>query len=133
KMEKLFFCRCLQDCLIHILPNNTVVGWPAFLLRPPLAIRCGLSRLRMFDYRQTILLTKAVRDGTHIPIVLIGSVIPFSICVGNRVDHKMIMKMMGFVQMGCYQYLKTISPQFLCQSDTDLMGQCRSTLSRCKG
>ena len=45
----------------------------------------------------------------------------------------MVMKMMGFVQMGGHQYLKTPAPQFLCQTDADLMGQCRGTLSRSKG
>ena len=54
-MEELFFRPCLCDRLIHVLPDDTAVGGPAFLLCPPFSILLRHSRMRMFDHGQSIL------------------------------------------------------------------------------
>ena len=47
---------------------------------------------------------------------------PFSVGRGYRVDDKVIMDMGSLVQMGGNHHLETVSPQFVCQLQTNLMG-----------
>ena len=64
----------------------------------------------------SILPVKTVWGGTQIPVVLIAPVVAFPICKGNGIDYKMIVEIIGIVQMRRYQHLKAFSPMFLFQS-----------------
>ena len=93
----------------------------------------GFSPLRVLNDRQPILPAQPVGFPLHGKVVLFAAVILDPVNERHGIDNKVVVQVMGFVQMGGYQHLVFFTPQLFCQGKADLMGQLRRSLAGGKG
>ena len=83
----------------------------------------------MFDHGQPILPAQPVGFPLHVVVILFGTVVLDPVNERNRVHHKVVVQVIGFIQVGCHQHLVFLTPQCFCQLQPDLMGHFRGGLA----
>ena len=96
-----------------VAPGSAVpVAEPCFILLGPAS--------GIFDHRQSVILTKIVRNLAHFVVGCFLVVIPFAVRKRHAVETEVVMDLAG-IRMSGNDNLKSVAPQLLCQLDTDLM------------
>ena len=100
-MKNCFFRPCLCDRLIHVLPDDTRGRWACLPALPPFSILLRHSPDEDVSITNSPVLParRSKQSAYHGKIPGLGPVIPFPVCIGNRIDHKVVVKMMGLIQM----------------------------------
>ena len=89
----------------------------------------GFSALGVFNDGQAVFPAQPVGFPLHGKVVLFAAVILDPVNERYGVDNKVVVQVMGFVQMGGHQHLVFFTPQFFRQGKADLMGQLRRSLA----
>ena len=92
-LKKLPLGHGLPYDIIHIRTDDPTPSRTLLLLRPPFSIVLGFPRLGIFDNGQTIFPAQVIRNCLHFVIVLGSTVVLDAVHKGNRIQHKMTMKM----------------------------------------
>ena len=132
-IKKLPFRHRLADGSVHIGFDEGKVGGAAFLLGPPFPVVLGFAALGVFNDGQAVFPAQPVGFPLHGKVILFAAVILDPVNQRHGIDDKMVVQVMGLVQMGSYQHLVFFAPQLFRQGKADLMGQLRRGLAGGKG
>ena len=109
-LKELPLCHGLTQGIIHITSDDSPPCGALLLLGSPFSVLLRFSGLWIFNDGQAILPAQLVRCSLHIVVVLGRTKILDAIYKGNRVQHKMVMQMIGLIQMGGNHHLIPFAP-----------------------
>ena len=123
----------LADCFIDVGADQAPPGRSLLLLGPPFSILFGFPTLRVFNDGQAVFPAQRVGDAAHFVIILFRPVIFDTIQKGHRIQHKVVVQMIRFIQMGGHDHLIPVAPELPGQLQADLMSNLRRGLAGSKG